>query len=239
MIDIPAGHATLGQVPQEFGWDNEFEQHTVDVASFRVSKHKVSNGDYLRFVRQGAPPPHFWAPGPGGQWLWRGMFDEIALPLDWPVNVTHAEASAYAAWCGKSLLTEAQFHRAAYGDPEGGERAFPWGGGEPCSVPGNFDFRRWDPEPVTANPAADSAFGVSQLVGNGWEWTATAFAPFGGFARHPLYAGYSEPFFDGKHFVLKGGSPRTAACMLRRSFRNWFRAEYPYVYATFRLAENR
>jgi formylglycine-generating enzyme required for sulfatase activity len=44
-------------------------------------------------------------------------------------------------------------------------------------------------------------------------------------------------FFDGKHFVMKGGSPRTDASMLRRSFRNWFQPHYPYVYATFRCAE--
>jgi formylglycine-generating enzyme required for sulfatase activity len=53
-----------------------------------------------------------------------------------------------------------------------------------------------------------------------------------------MYSGYSQPFFDGRHFVLKGGSPRTAACLLRRSFRNWFRPEYPYVYGSFRLVQN-
>jgi formylglycine-generating enzyme required for sulfatase activity len=56
-----------------------------------------------------------------------------------------------------------------------------------------------------------------------------------GFVPDPRYEGYSRDFFDGKHLVVKGGSPRTAACMLRRSFRNWFHARYPYVYAGFRL----
>ena len=74
-----------------------------------------------------------------------------------------------------------------------------------------------------------------QMVGNGWEWTSSVFAPFPGFEPMPFYTNYSEPFFDGAHYVLKGGSPRTAACMLRPSFRNWFRPAYPYVYATFRL----
>ena len=40
-----------------------------------------------------------------------------------------------------------------------------------------------------------------------------------------------------QHYVMKGGSPVTAACMLRRSFRNWFRPNYPYVYASFRLSK--
>ena len=61
------------------------------------------------------------------------------------------------------------------------------------------------------------------------------FAPFDGFRAHPLYEGYSANFFDGQHFVQKGASPRTAACMLRRSFRNWFQPHYRYVYAGFRL----
>ena len=46
--------------------------------------------------------------------------------------------------------------------------------------------------------------------------------------------GYSADFFDGEHFVMKGGSSRTAACMLRPTFRNWFQSHYQYVYAGFR-----
>lgn len=87
-------------------------------------------------------------------------------------------------------------------------------------------------------PAGDSAFGVADLVGNGWEWTATLFEPFPGFQSYPFYPGYSANFFDGKHYVMKGGSARTAACMLRRSFRNWFQPHYPYVYAAFRGVRN-
>ncbi len=53
--------------------------------------------------------------------------------------------------------------------------------------------------------------------------------------RFRFIKNYSEPFFDGQHYVLKGASPRTAARLARPSFRNWFRPSYPYVYATFRL----
>jgi formylglycine-generating enzyme required for sulfatase activity len=76
------------------------------------------------------------------------------------------------------------------------------------------------------------------MVGNGWEWTDTRFAPFPGFRPHPSYPGYSSNFFDDEHYVMKGGSARTAARLLRRSFRNWFRRDYPYMYATFRCVEN-
>ena len=91
---------------------------------------------------------------------------------------------------------------------------------------------------MTGYPGGSSAFGVAQMVGNGWEWTRTPFAPLPGFQPHANYPGYSADFFDDKHFVLKGASPRTASILTRRSLRNWFRPDYPYLYATFRVVEN-
>ena len=237
MLEIPGGQVTLGQKPGEFGWDNEFQQHRVAVPGFAIGKHKVTNGEYLEFVRAGAKPPHFWIERPG-EWIYKGMFAEIPLPLNAPAFVTHVEATAYARWAGKELPTEEQFHRAAYGTASGDERAYPWGSAAPAIQHGNFDFHAWDSIDVNSNPEGDSAFGVSQLVGNGWEWTSSVFGPFPGFEPFPFYPGYSKNFFDEQHFVMKGGSQRTAACFLRRSFRNWFRPDYPYVYASFRLVEN-
>jgi formylglycine-generating enzyme required for sulfatase activity len=92
---------------------------------------------------------------------------------------------------------------------------------------------------VGAFPQGQSAFGVADLVGNGWEWTSSVFAPFPGFRPFSFYQGYSANFFDGQHYVMKGGSARTAACMLRRSFRNWFQPHYQYVYAGFRCVRNK
>ncbi len=237
MIEIAPGFATLGQKRGTFGWDNEFDEHQVNVPGFRVSKYKITNGQYLDFVQEGPAAPHFWTQR-GNRFIYRGMFSEFPLPLNAPVYVTHAEASAYARWAGKRLLTEPEFHRAAYETPPGGERPYPWGNAEPDASRGNFDFHHWDPVDVNATPAGDSACGVSQLVGNGWEWTATQFGPFPGFQPMPFYPGYSQNFFDEEHYVMKGGSPVTAACMLRSSFRNWFRPNYPYVYASFRLVED-
>ncbi|MBV8549877.1 MAG: SUMF1/EgtB/PvdO family nonheme iron enzyme [Acidobacteriaceae bacterium] len=236
--DIPAGEALLGKPRDDtFGWDNEYDEIVRAIPAFRVQRNKVTNAEYLRFVQNGAPLPHFWV-NRGDSIFLRGMFEEIPLPPDWPVYVSLEEARAYANWSGKDLLTEEQFHRAAYGGLEGGDRPYPWGSAEPSHLFGNFDFKRWDPESVYATPLGASAFGVNQLVGNGWEWTRTEFAPFPGFEPRPTYPGYSANFFDGAHFVLKGGSPRTAARLLRRSFRNWFRADYPYVYGAFRCVEN-
>lgn len=237
-FEIPAGEAVLGKLGDgTFGWDNEYELTRRSIPSFRVQQHNVTNGEYLGFVEAGAAMPHFWTKR-GDTVFYRGMFEEVPLPLDWPVYVTQDEAVTYARSLGKSILTEEQYHRAAYGTSSGGERQYPWGDAEPSLLHGNFNFRCWDPEPVDASPLGRSEFGVNQLTGNGWEWTSTPFAPLPGFTPSATYPGYSANFFDGEHFVLKGGSPRTSARLLRRSFRNWFRRDYPYVYAAFRCVEN-
>lgn len=255
MVPIPAGVATLGlsRVDSTFGWDNEYEAHTAQVPAFQIDQHMVTNHQFLEFISaggydtrsfwndddwnwktaKGIRHPVFWKAA-NNKWLYRTMFDEVPLPVDWPVYVSHAEASAYARWTGKQLPTEEEWHRAAYGSADGTERQYPWGNEPPKSNLGNFDLDRWDPAPVNAFPQGQSAFGVQGMVGNGWEWTSSVFAPFPGFEPFPFYRGYSADFFDGKHFVMKGGSPRTAACMLRPTFRNWFQAHYQYVYAGFR-----
>lgn len=264
---IPAGTATLGMSaapPHSFGWDNEFGEQRIHVPGFSIDVFPVTNREYLRFVqdggygnashwkaedwewkqRVGITYPHFWlmksgaGPGdPNGSWHYRTMFGAVPLPWSWPVYVSHAEACAFAKWAGKKLPTEAQWHRAAYGTPEGKERAYPWGDEAPEPRHGNFHFKNWDATPVDAHPQGRSAFGVLDLLGNGWEWTSTPFGPFPGFKPFSFYPGYSANFFDGKHFVMKGGSQSTDACMLRRSFRNWFQPHYPYVYSKFRCVE--
>ena len=252
MVEIPAGTTTLGlsRGDASFGWDNEFEAHRADVPAYEIDHHMVTNRQYLDFMAaggyekrslwtddgwdwkttQGVSHPVFWKAA-NNRWLYRTMFDEVSLPLDWPVYVSHAEALAYARWAGKELPTEGEWHRAAYGSAAGTESPYPWGSEAPNPNFGNFDLDRWDPAPVNAFPRGQSAFGVQGMLGNGWEWTSTVFAPFPGFEPFPFYRGYSADFFDGRHFVMKGGSPRTAACMLRPTFRNWFQAYYQYAYA--------
>jgi ergothioneine biosynthesis protein EgtB len=258
-VRVPAGPATLGlrRDSRVFGWDNEFEAHVAAVPEFMIDRYKVTNGQFVKFLEdggynhralwaeagwewktsQGISHPAFWARR-GDKWAWRSMFDEIPLPLDWPVYASHAEASAYARWAGRRLPTEAQWHRAAYGAHGLHEREYPWGDEQPGAWIRYPLSDAWDPAPVNAGALPASGFGVEGLLANGWEWTATEFAPFPGFRPFPCYPGYSAQFFDGKHYVLKGGSVRTASCMLRRSFRNWFQPHYQYVYAGFRCASD-
>ena len=241
MVRVPAGRTELGMTAERgvFGWDNEFGEQQVDVPAFAIDRYMVTNGVFLAFIEDGGyrrrdlwndadwawkesarvEHPVFWSRGPEG-WQLRTMFEDIILPLAWPVYVSHAEASAFARWRGAKLPSEAQWQRAAHG-----------------ALPGqtdNFDFRNWDPVAVDATPDSASTWGVEGLYGNGWEWTSTLFGPLPGFKAFPFYEGYSANFFDGQHYTMKGGSPRTAQCMLRPTFRNWFQPRYQYVYAGFR-----
>jgi iron(II)-dependent oxidoreductase len=249
-VEVPAGAATIGVAPEaiEFGWDNEFPSHREAVPAFAIERHDVTNARYLEFVEAGGyrdprwwrdedwawiqrdaiTHPLFWEQD-AGRWYWRGLFARIPLPHAWPVYVSQAEASAFAAWAGARLPTEAEFQRAAYGSADAAERTAPAGA---------IDFVSWDPQPAGSHPESASAWGVEDLIGNGWEWTSTPFGPFPGFTPSPSYPEYSADFFDGEHFVMKGASTVTAVELVRPTFRNWFRARYPYVYATFRCARN-
>ena len=229
--------ATRGDIP--FGWDNEFGELFTDVAPYWIDRYNVTNADFLEFVDAGAyarpelwssadwawlqehdiQHPTFWTRR-DGEWFWRGMFNLIPLPLDWPVYVSYAEASAFARWRRRRLPTEAEFQLAA----------------TPFPAAGLCDFASFDPQPVGVDPGSRSESGLDDLVGNGWEWTSTVFRPFPGFRASASYPEYSADFFDESHFVMKGASPVTAKELVRPTFRNWFRPRYPYVYATFRLA---
>jgi ergothioneine biosynthesis protein EgtB len=261
-IEIPAGKARLGARFNElnFGWDNEFAAITVEVPAFVIDSLPVTNGEFFEFVDSGSyDDERFWLPADwkwkqlenkrqpncwmqqDDQWFYRAMFDNLSLSkvASWPVYVSLAEARAFARWRGKRLPSEVEFHRAAFYGPDGRERTYPWGEAAPTPRHGNFDFISWSPTPVGSYPAGASRWGVAELVGNGWELTETAFAPFPGFAPYiSSYPDYSKDFFDGKHFVVKGASWATAAELIRPSFRNWYQVHYSYVFAKFRCVSN-
>ena len=130
-----------------FGWDNEFGELPVDVPAFTVDRHNVTNAEFLAFVEAGGYEREaLWTPA---AWAWRtserrrasallgaagrrsgtgaACSTSCRCPPAWPVYVSHAEAEAFARWRGDRLMTEAEYHRAAFGTPDGREQALPWG----------------------------------------------------------------------------------------------------------------
>src|SRR5262249_55595182 len=160
--------------------------------AFAVQRYDVTNEDYLEFVEaggyrdqrwwdpdawawlraEGIGHPLFWERGDGGG-MWGGVFELIPLPAAGPGCGGPAEGTAFARWRGDRLKTEAEFQRAAFGTPDGRERPFAWGDAPPSRERGVFDFSSWDPEPAGTHPSGRSAWGINDLVGNGWEWTST------------------------------------------------------------------
>lgn len=254
-VRVSAGPAHLGAPSGGFLWDNEQPEYDLHTEAFEIDSLPVTHREFREFVSAGCyADARLWTDD-GWRWLkqtrrtmphnWSGNahdrsvatlfgavpFDDAA---DWPASVTHCEAQAFARWSGARLPSEHEFHRAAYATPNGGLRPHPWGDAAPSPLHANVGARFWGPTAVGSHPLGASAFGIHELVGNGWEWTATPFRPFPGFRPLPRYRGYSANFFDDRHFVLLGGSWATDLRLVRRSFRNWFQPHYPYVFTKFR-----
>jgi formylglycine-generating enzyme required for sulfatase activity len=240
---IAAGKAVIGADWDEidFGWDNEFGREVVEVPGFRIDSLPVRNIDWLQFWRDRGSDEQLFPQS------WVRVDDELQVktvfgpvPFDlaagWPVQVSGEQARQYCQAVGGRLPTEAELRRAAYTTPEGSRRTYPWGDEAPTPRHGNFGFSGWYPAPVGSRPEGASAWGVMEIVGNGWELTETPFAPLPGFqAWARTYPGYSADFFDDAHDIVFGASWATDLKLLRPSFRNWYRRNYPYPFTSFRV----
>jgi formylglycine-generating enzyme required for sulfatase activity len=179
-------------------------------------------------------PQRWWAYVPGANWRhpW-GPNSDNAYRVDHPVTqVAYEDAEAFARWAGKDLPTEAEWEYAARGGLDG--KVFAWGddmqpGGEVManSWQGDFPWRNigakgWRGTTPIGLFAANG-YGLTDMTGNVWEWTADYYSPRGGAGeapRSPCCAPVRDPFvrspdasYDvghpGAHIprrVIKGGS---------------------------------
>jgi iron(II)-dependent oxidoreductase len=181
--------------------------------------------------------PIYWRREANGRWQQR-IFDRY-VPLNPELPVVHVswyEAEAYCNWANRRLPTEAEWEVAASYGPNGDgtdepRRYFPWGSDPARGERANLD---WGPGivEVGAHANGDSAFGCRQMIGNVWEWTADAFAPYPGFTVDP-YKEYSKPWF-GTHKVLRGGCWATRSLLIRNTWRNFYTPDRRDVWAGFR-----
>ena len=150
------------------------------------------------------------------------------------IHVNWYEAEAWCRWAGRRLPTEAEWEFAAATSPAepGRKRRYPWGDTAPDVNVANLFGGAGRCVAVGACAAGESAWGVRQMLGNVWEWTADWFAPYPGFQRDP-YAEYSEPWF-GTHKVLRGGCHATRAALIRNTWRNFYTPDRRDVFAGFR-----
>jgi len=259
--EIPGGTFLFGSTPgMTFVFDNEQWAYPVTLEPFGMSRTAVSNVEFAAFVEDGgygrrehwteegwrwresarADHPVYWQRQAGGGWL-RRNFDQW-VPLEGRLPVLHVnwyEADAYSRWAGRRLPSEAEWEMAASTEPTSDgrrltehKRLFPWGDEPPTPDRANLDWRAMGCVEVEAFPSGDSAFGCRQMVGNVWEWTATDFGPYPGFAPGP-YKEYSAPWF-GDHKVLRGGCWVTRSGLIRNTYRNYYQPHRRDVWAGFR-----
>ncbi len=255
---VPGGRFVMGTSDDGWAYDNERPAHEVDLPPFWIDTTPVPNRAYLAFVeaggyedpqwwtvsgwdwrqRSGKRHPAFWL-REGGEWLRRRLGRVEPLPPDQPVqHVCFHEAEAYARWAGKRLPTEPEWEKAASWDPGSGrKRRYPWGDETPTPERANLGQRHHQPAPVGSYPAGASAYGVHQLVGDVWEWTASGFTGYPGFRSFP-YKEYSEVFFGGDYRVLRGGSWATDRTAVRCTFRNWDHPIRRQIFSGFRCARD-
>ena len=257
-IVIPAGPFEMGASAEPWALDNERPAHTVQVPAFAIDADPVTNAQYLEFIEDngyerpelwsergwehrneaGLTAPQFWRRDTD-TWL-RDSFGEVSElnPRQAVVHVCYFEAEAFAAWAGRRLPTEAEWEKAARWDPATGRsRRFPWGDEDPTPERANLGQRHLSPAAVGAYPRGDSALGVRGLIGDVWEWTASGFEAYPGFAAFP-YREYSEVFFGGDFRVLRGGSFGTDEVACRGTFRNWDHPIRRQIFAGLRCARS-
>jgi iron(II)-dependent oxidoreductase len=249
-VELPGGTFMLGAAPREdFVFDNEKWAHEVRLAPFRIARMPVTNAQFVDFVQAGGYERREWWSDEGwdwksrmalrapkywlerdGAWMQRCFDREVALASDAPVlHVSWHETQAYCAFAGRRLPTEAEWEYAASWHA-GGKRRFPWG--EEAPGPSHASLEGDGLATVGSLPAGDTASGLRQMIGNVWEWTASAFGPYPGFVVDP-YKEYSEPWF-GTHKVLRGGSFSTPRRLIRNTWRNFYTPDRYDVFSGFR-----
>ncbi|MBD2691926.1 5-histidylcysteine sulfoxide synthase [Anabaena catenula] len=249
MREIPGGMVKLGKSEDDltYGWDSEYGHLQVEVKPFLASQYLITNKEFIEFVQAdgynnseywtseswtwkqlyNVKHPKFWISSQNG-YRYRATFDEMDLPLNWPVEVNHYEAIAYCRWkgTGTRLMSEAEWKQALLISED-----------RPLSNNSNINLQFISPSPVGMFKPANTKNGLYDLRGNVWEWLGETFNSLPGFQPHQLYEDQSAPFFDGKHLMMVGGSWATNGSMALPSYRNWFRP-YFYQHVGFRIVQN-
>lgn len=220
----------------EFGWDNEHGRHAVKVEAFKAEALPVTNAEYYAFLATtnalngltAAAAPASWVLGKDGKWAVRSLYGPVPFSVagSWPLMASRDELVAYATFRGGRLPTEPEL-RALWVHPAGPR---------PAGLTSNTAFKHWHPVPPMPTHTDNAGIVVHGHNGGVWEWTSTKFAPFDGFIPSELYPGYSADFYDGKHFVVLGGSYATVPQIARReSFRNWYQGNYRFAWCGARV----
>ncbi|HEX3987002.1 MAG TPA: ergothioneine biosynthesis protein EgtB [Acidobacteriaceae bacterium] len=242
-VEFAGGLTEVGYAGSEFCFDNETPRHRVFIEPFRLASRPVTCGEYLAFMEDDGyrrpelwlsegwatvqserwQAPLYWRQGENGAWEVFTLGGRVRMEelLATPVcHVSYFEADAYARWAGKRLPTEAEWEMA----------------GATAPIAGNLmEAEKF--HPGAANPASnrEQLYG---LYGDVWEWTASAYLPYPGFAPLPGALGEYNGKFMCNQMVLRGGSVATPASHIRATYRNFFPPATRWQFSGVRLASH-
>jgi ergothioneine biosynthesis protein EgtB len=241
-IDFEEAVTEIGHGGDGFAYDNEGPRHRALVPAFSLATRPITNGEYIAFIEDnGYQRPEFWlslgwmtvneqrwnAPlywtKRDGAW-WNFTLSGLR-PVDHSEPVTHVsyfEADAYANWAGARLPTEFEWERAALNYP----------------MEGNFvETELFHPAAVSAQ-IPEKNRQLTQMFGDVWEWTRSAYSPYPGYRAAPGALGEYNGKFMCNQYVLRGGSCATSRRHIRRTYRNFFQPEKRWQFTGIRLARD-
>jgi ergothioneine biosynthesis protein EgtB len=237
-MHFPEGIHWIGHAGDTFCFDNETPRHKVFLNPFQLASRPVTNGEYKHFIADGGySNPELWlsigwatvqqeqwqAPlywiNQDGQWLNHTLSGMRPVNEDEPVcHVSYFEADAYARWAGARLPGEFEWEVA----------------GQSVPIEGNFvESGRCHPAPI-----ATECDGLSQMYGDVWEWTRSAYLPYPGYQPPTGALGEYNGKFMCNQFVLRGGSCATPRTHIRSTYRNFFPPDAQWQFQGFRLARD-
>jgi iron(II)-dependent oxidoreductase len=209
---ISQGQYQIGATSEFEPYDNEYPSHEVALDDTQIAVNLVTNSEYLCFMEAGIYKIKSYWSASGWQWCQQNTDSH---PEYW-------RADNNDNWYGINHAGAFELHAAdpVYGINHFEAEAFAcWAG---ARLPHEYEWEIADQQ------------GLLQNTGKVWEWCANTFHPYDGFRAFP-YEGYSTPYFDGKHYVLKGASIHTQDIIRRSSFRNYYQADKHHLFAGMRL----
>ena len=209
---IDAGFYSIGSNNKNLSYDNERPEHDVKLNHFKVESHPVSNSQYQNFINDDAYSEKKYWSDEGWQWINSTQFKH---PHHWRLG-----NNSFYYGVNYEGMYELNENDPVYGLSYYEAEAF-----------ANWSNARLPHEHEWEVAKLKNLLQQDSLV---WEWCNNSFYPYENFSAYP-YEGYSVPYFDGKHYVLRGGSRNSKDRIKHASFRNYYTADKRHIFAGLRL----